>query len=63
MCENTGETLLNVFKTFNIELGNLNPAVIHGWFDTDCPDMKNLLNWLCSSLSKANYVPAQQLQE
>lgn len=63
MTEFNGSHLINLFKELNVEIGHLNPAVIHGWFDTDCPDTRKLLNWMCSSLSKENYVSAQQIQE
>ncbi|XP_076268506.1 uncharacterized protein LOC143201380 [Rhynchophorus ferrugineus] len=51
-----GEDLLNVFKDLNIDIRELNPNVIKAWFDTDCKNTLNLLQWMCYSLSNVNYV-------
>ena len=59
----TGHDLLEAFKDLNIDLRTLNPNVIKAWFDTDCKSTKNLLNLMCYSLSKANYVsPLEQAE-
>ncbi|XP_072395587.1 uncharacterized protein [Diabrotica undecimpunctata] len=59
----SGEDLLKVFKELDIQLLHLNPNVVKAWFDTDDNDMKNLLNWMCVSLSKGNYISHQEVSE
>nr|XP_023022170.1 MAR-binding filament-like protein 1-1 [Leptinotarsa decemlineata] len=56
MSDFNGEDLLKVFKDLDVQLLNLNRNVVMGWFDTDDKNMKNLLNWMCTSLSVQNYV-------
>lgn len=56
MFDFSGDDLLNVFQDLNVQLLNLNPNVVKGWFDTDDPNMKNLLKWMCSSLSTDVFV-------
>lgn len=59
----TGDDLLNTFKSLDIDLRNLSPNVIKAWFDTDCKDTQQLLNWMCFSLSDVNYVPPLERAE
>ncbi|XP_060536250.1 uncharacterized protein LOC132708136 [Cylas formicarius] len=58
----SGADLLKVFDNLKIDLGNLNPNVIKGWFDTDCKDTIALLNWMCC-FSEKNYVAALEQAE
>ncbi|XP_044764320.1 uncharacterized protein LOC123320894 [Coccinella septempunctata] len=58
-----GDHLLVIFKDLNINLGGLDPNVVRAWFDTDDQDMKNLLNFMCSGLSRENIVSAQEFAE
>lgn len=51
-----GDNLLNVFKDLHVQLLNLSPNVIKGWFDTDDDNMKSLLKWMCTALSSDNFL-------
>lgn len=57
------DCLLRVFKELDVQLLHLNPNVVKAWFDTDDKNMKNLLNWMCGSLSKKNYVSPLEMTE
>nr|CAI5829143.1 unnamed protein product [Callosobruchus analis] len=59
----SGDELLEVFKTLKINLSNIKPDVIRAWFDTDDEKMKNLLEWLCTSLSVKNYISPLEYDE
>nr|CAH7721948.1 unnamed protein product [Callosobruchus chinensis] len=59
----TGEELLEVFKTLKINLLNIKPNAIRAWFDTDDKNMKNLLEWLCTSFSAKNYMSPLEYDE
>ncbi|CAG9854025.1 unnamed protein product [Phyllotreta striolata] len=56
MGDNSGERLLKVFDELNIDLLNLNRNVVKAWFDADNENQKELMNWMCTSLSQKNYV-------
>lgn len=63
MADLNGDHLLNTFKDLNVQLLNLSPNVIKGWFDTDDKNMKYLLKWMCTSLSAANCVSPLETAE
>lgn len=56
MFDCNGDILLKVFQDINVQLLNLNPNAVKGWFDTDDPNIKNLLKWMCTSLSNEVFV-------
>ncbi|CAH1155470.1 unnamed protein product [Phaedon cochleariae] len=58
-----GDDILKVFSELDVKLLNLHPNVIRGWFDTDDENMKNLLSWMCLSLSKENYLSPLETSE
>lgn len=63
MSDISGDHLLSIFSDLNVQLFNLNSNVIKGWFDTDDKNMKYLLNWMCMSLSKQNFIsPLESLE-
>ncbi|KAJ8955662.1 hypothetical protein NQ317_011251, partial [Molorchus minor] len=63
MSDYSGEDLLNIFNDLAIRLLNLNPNVVKAWFDTDDKNMKSLLTWMCTSLSKKNYISPLEYAE
>lgn len=63
MSDYNGEDLLKILSDLNIPLLNVSPNVIKAWFDTDDKDLKRLLTWMCTSLSKENYVSPLENEE
>ncbi|CAH0552163.1 unnamed protein product [Brassicogethes aeneus] len=63
MKEYTGDDLLLVFEDLNIQLGDVSPNAVRAWFDNNEEDMKEMLNWMCSSLSKENHISSQEYLE
>lgn len=63
MSDFNGDNLLNIFKQLNIQLLNVSPNVVKGWFDTDENSMKNLLKWMCASLSSEIFVSPLEAAE
>lgn len=63
MSDFDGDHLLNIFKELNVQLLNVSPNAVKGWFDTDDKNMKNLLNWMCTSLSNENFVSPLEAAE
>lgn len=57
------DDLLRVFSELNVKLCNINPNVVRAWFDADDSNVKNLLNWMCASLSKHNYISPLEIAE
>lgn len=56
MSDFNGDHLLKIFGDLNVQLFNLSPNVVMGWFDTDEQSMKYLLRWMFNSLSSENVV-------
>ncbi|XP_057665845.1 uncharacterized protein LOC130899713 [Diorhabda carinulata] len=57
------DDLLRVLNELNVKLCNLNPNVVKAWFDLDDANVKDLLNWMCTSLSKHNYISPLEIAE
>ncbi|XP_044263853.1 uncharacterized protein LOC123010795 [Tribolium madens] len=52
-----GVELIALFEKLNVRTGKLKPSVIKAWFDTDC---KDLLQWICTSITEDCYVSPQE---
>lgn len=63
MADFNGDDLINIFKQLNVQLLTVSPNVVKGWFDTDANNMRNLLKWMCTSLSSENFVSPLEATE
>ncbi|XP_017776793.1 PREDICTED: uncharacterized protein LOC108562835 [Nicrophorus vespilloides] len=60
LIENNGDKLFSLFNELGVNLGKTDRTVVNGWFDSNCKETVDFLNWICNSINTNNVLTSQE---